>query len=165
MKTLHDLVADKLEQAGEEARAALLRIPLQNIDRWIANGHTSPDRLEQWRQIIVRAQQSKQGFAELLVWLRDPNEPARRLRDFSPFAGVRYRGASTELAALVAPPYDVIDDDQRAALEAADEHNAVRLILPRDASVEGDRYSRESTLSTRDIPMLMSSSRANTNTV
>jgi uncharacterized protein (DUF1015 family) len=62
--------------------------------------------------------------------------------DFSPFAGVRYRGASTELAALVAPPYDVIDDDQRAALEAADEHNAVRLILPRDASVEGDRYSR-----------------------
>jgi uncharacterized protein (DUF1015 family) len=62
--------------------------------------------------------------------------------DFSPFAGVRYRGASTSLAALVAPPYDVIDEDQRAALEAADEHNAVRLILPRDASVEGDRYAR-----------------------
>ena len=64
------------------------------------------------------------------------------MADFSPFAGIRYRGASTELAALVAPPYDVIDEDQRAALEAADEHNAVRLILPRDASVEGDRYAR-----------------------
>ena len=64
------------------------------------------------------------------------------MADFSPFAGVRYRGASAELAALVAPPYDVIDEDQRATLEAADEHNAVRLILPRDASVEGDRYAR-----------------------
>jgi uncharacterized protein (DUF1015 family) len=62
--------------------------------------------------------------------------------DFSPFAGVRYRAASAELAALVAPPYDVIDEDQRAALEAADEHNAVRLILPRDEVDEGDRYAR-----------------------
>jgi uncharacterized protein (DUF1015 family) len=62
--------------------------------------------------------------------------------DFSPFAGVRYRAASAELAALVAPPYDVIDEDQRAALEAADEHNAVRLILPRDEVNEGDRYAR-----------------------
>ena len=64
------------------------------------------------------------------------------MADFSPFAGVRYRAASSGLAALVAPPYDVIDDDQRGALEAADEHNSVRLILPRDASEEGDRYER-----------------------
>jgi len=67
--------------------------------------------------------------------------------DFSPFAGVRYagiqqQGTSAELAALVAPPYDVIDDDQRATLEANDEYNSVRLILPRDERVEGDRYAR-----------------------
>jgi uncharacterized protein (DUF1015 family) len=62
--------------------------------------------------------------------------------DFSPFAGVRYRAASAELATLVAPPYDVIDEDQRAILEAADEHNSVRLILPRDEITEGDRYAR-----------------------
>jgi uncharacterized protein (DUF1015 family) len=62
--------------------------------------------------------------------------------DFSPFAGIRYRGASAELGALVAPPYDVIDDDQRATLEATHEHNAVRLILPRDERTEGDRYAR-----------------------
>jgi uncharacterized protein (DUF1015 family) len=67
--------------------------------------------------------------------------------DFSPFAGSRYAGIhwpgpSTELAALVAPPYDVIDDDQRASLEAADEHNAVRLILPQDLATHGDRYER-----------------------
>jgi uncharacterized protein (DUF1015 family) len=62
--------------------------------------------------------------------------------DFSPFAGIRYRGPTAELAALVAPPYDVIDDDQRAALEAAHEHNSVRLILPQDDKTEGDRYER-----------------------
>ena len=64
------------------------------------------------------------------------------MADFSPFAGVRYGAAPAGLAALVAPPYDVIDDDQRATLEAADEHNSVRLILPRDEHAEGDRYAR-----------------------
>ena len=70
-----------------------------------------------------------------------PSTPGTRsanVADFSPFAGVRYQGAAAaELAALVAPPYDVIDDDQRATLEAADEHNSVRLILPRDVDDRG----------------------------
>jgi hypothetical protein len=44
MKTLHDLVANKIERDP-----ALLRVPLENIDRWLANGHTAPHRLEQWR--------------------------------------------------------------------------------------------------------------------
>jgi uncharacterized protein (DUF1015 family) len=62
---------------------------------------------------------------------------------FSPFAGVRYdrRRAERELDVLVAPPYDVIDDDQRAALEAANQYNSVRLILPQDEH-DGDRYQR-----------------------
>ncbi|MBI4025055.1 MAG: hypothetical protein HY360_08745 [Verrucomicrobia bacterium] len=86
MKTLHDLVADKLERDP-----ALLRIPLENIDRWIANGHTASQRLEQWRQIILRAQQSPEGFQELLALLRDPSEAAERLKDFAPFAGTLTR--------------------------------------------------------------------------
>ena len=59
--------------------------------------------------------------------------------DFSPFAGLRYDcdAAGADLDALAAPPYDVIDDDQRAALEAADAHNSVRLILPRDERTRG----------------------------
>ena len=88
MKTLHDLVADKLEQADPVARQALLRIPLDNIDRWLANGHTAPHRLEQWRQILLRAQESPAGFEDLLRLLRDPSEAAQRLKDFAPFAGV-----------------------------------------------------------------------------
>ena len=62
--------------------------------------------------------------------------------DFFAFAGLRYdcAAAGTDLELLAAPPYDVIDEDRRAALEAADAHNAVRLLLPRDGQRDGDRY-------------------------
>jgi hypothetical protein len=83
MKTLHDLVAEKLER-----EPSLLRVPLENIDRWLANGDIAPSRLEQWRQIILRAQASPEGFQELLALLRDRSEASERLRDFAPFAGV-----------------------------------------------------------------------------
>jgi hypothetical protein len=83
MKTLLELTADKLER-----EPALLRVPLENIDRWIANGHTAPHRLEEWRRIVLRAQASTEGFAALLAMLRG-NEPTQeRLKEFSPFAGV-----------------------------------------------------------------------------
>lgn len=64
--------------------------------------------------------------------------------ELSPFPGIRYDCdvLGTEVGALVAPPYDVIDEEHRAALEARDPHNAVRLILPRDAERDGDRYDR-----------------------
>jgi uncharacterized protein (DUF1015 family) len=59
-----------------------------------------------------------------------------------PFRAVRYNTSVSDLAAVVAPPYDVIDDSEQAALEAADPHNVVRLILPRDPGIPGvDRYS------------------------
>ena len=83
MKSLHDLAADKIERDP-----SLLRIPLENIDRWIAKGHTAPHRLEQWREIILRAQQSPDAFEELLRLLRDRSPATERLRDFAPFAGV-----------------------------------------------------------------------------
>ncbi len=49
---------------------------------------TAPHRLEQWRQIILRAQQSPEGLTELLALLRDRSPETERLRDFAPFAGV-----------------------------------------------------------------------------
>ncbi|MCU1591727.1 MAG: hypothetical protein JWP11_2983 [Frankiales bacterium] len=61
-----------------------------------------------------------------------------------PFRALRYDAAiAGDLAALTSPPYDVIDADGVAALEAASEHNVVRLILPRDPSGDSsdtDRY-------------------------
>jgi len=63
---------------------------------------------------------------------------------FRPFEGARYDCDVTggELHSLVAPPYDVVDDDEHAALEAAHDCNSVRLILPRDERADGDRYAR-----------------------
>jgi uncharacterized protein (DUF1015 family) len=49
---------------------------------------------------------------------------------FEPFQGVRYATTAGSLDDLVAPPYDVISADDRAALVARAEHNAVRLELP-----------------------------------
>ena len=91
MKTLHELVADKLERADGATREALLRIPLDNIERWLVNGHTAPHRLEQWRQIVRRALSSSEGFQALLALLRDDSESTQRLKDFAPFAGVLTR--------------------------------------------------------------------------
>lgn len=54
--------------------------------------------------------------------------------EFLPFRGLRYR--HDDLAAVTAPPYDVIDDDERAALRARSPHNAVRLLLP-DGDYDG----------------------------
>ncbi len=50
-----------------------------------------------------------------------------------PFHGVRYVEARvSDLAEVTSPPYDVLDADGVLALESADSHNVVRLILPRD---------------------------------
>jgi uncharacterized protein (DUF1015 family) len=59
---------------------------------------------------------------------------------FSPFAGLRYDPDAVALADVLAPPYDVVDADEQAALEARSPYNAVRLELPRE---EGglDRYA------------------------
>jgi uncharacterized protein (DUF1015 family) len=57
---------------------------------------------------------------------------------FEPFRGLRYDAREVALVDVTAPPYDVIDDRQRAEL-AAEERNIVRIDLPVD---EGgvDRY-------------------------
>ena len=66
----------------------------------------------------------------------------------SPFRALRYDTARAgDLVALTSPPYDVIDADGVAALEASSEHNVVRLILPRDDAGTGqDRYARAAAL-------------------
>jgi len=66
----------------------------------------------------------------------------------SPFRALRYDTARAgNLSALTSPPYDVIDADGVAALEASSEHNVVRLILPRDDPGAGqDRYAQAAAL-------------------
>jgi uncharacterized protein (DUF1015 family) len=66
-----------------------------------------------------------------------------------PFHGVRYAGDRVaDLAGVTSPPYDVLDADGVLALESADAHNVVRLILPRadDCGPEGRYEHAASTL-------------------
>jgi len=59
-----------------------------------------------------------------------------------PFRAVRYNPGVSDLGAVLAPPYDVIDEAEHERLEASDPHNVVRLILPRDPAEPElvDRY-------------------------
>lgn len=56
-----------------------------------------------------------------------------------PFRALRPAVGADRLGALLCPPYDVIDEAQRARLLAADPANAVGLILPEGGA---DRYAR-----------------------
>jgi uncharacterized protein (DUF1015 family) len=63
----------------------------------------------------------------------------RSVARFQPFPGIRYDLQRCELGRVIAPPYDVIDAAERAALAARDPHNAVRIDLPGES--DGDaRY-------------------------
>jgi uncharacterized protein (DUF1015 family) len=59
---------------------------------------------------------------------------------FEPFAGLRYAADTVDLADVVAPPYDVIDDAGRATLAERSPFNSVRLELPVDEDGR-DRYT------------------------
>ena len=58
---------------------------------------------------------------------------------FDPFPGVRYNLDRFDLAEVSAPPYDVLSEDDRAALCARSDHNVVCIDLPVEADGP-DRY-------------------------
>jgi uncharacterized protein (DUF1015 family) len=80
---------------------------------------------------------------------------------FEPFAGIRYDLTRSDLGQVIAPPYDVIDAEQRAALAARDPHNAVLIDLPSEADGDGrydiasgllEAWQADGTLVTDDRP-------------
>jgi hypothetical protein len=77
-----------LMAAKIEADPSLLRIPLENMERWLAGGHHAKREFAQWRVWIEAAQQSAAGMKRLLEFLRDDSEESRDWKGFSPFAGV-----------------------------------------------------------------------------
>ena len=65
--------------------------------------------------------------------------------DLRPFRALRYESSRVgDLAAVVAPPYDVVDPGTRARLIARDPANVVRLDMPVEEPGDGpdDRYRR-----------------------
>ncbi len=77
------LIADKIE-----ADPALLAIPLDNIERWLSQGHSAVMRLEQWRTMLLEAKASAAGMATLLALLRDQSWEAQLSKGYSPFPGI-----------------------------------------------------------------------------
>ena len=77
------LIADKIE-----ANPALLSIPLENIDRWLGNGHWATRELVAWKSWIEEAQTDTSALQRLLSLLRDDSEESRDWKGFSPFPGV-----------------------------------------------------------------------------
>jgi uncharacterized protein (DUF1015 family) len=66
------------------------------------------------------------------------------MAEIQPIRALRYDPNRTEgLQNVVAPPYDVIDEERRAALEARSPYNVVRIDLPRG---DEDRYDRAAAL-------------------
>ncbi len=64
------------------------------------------------------------------------------MAEISPFKGLLYNQKKIkDIYSVVAPPYDVIKEEERTRLADRDQHNVVRLILSRDDSVSGEnRY-------------------------
>jgi uncharacterized protein (DUF1015 family) len=62
------------------------------------------------------------------------------MADVQSFRAVRYSGAAGPLADLVAPPYDVISEGDRAELVGKSPFNVVRLTLPDSIEDAGDLY-------------------------
>ena len=55
------------------------------------------------------------------------------MADVQPFRAVRYSGAAGALADLVAPPYDAVDDEERARLYTRSPYNVLHVTLPESA--------------------------------
>lgn len=65
---------------------------------------------------------------------------ARYMADVQPFRAVRYSGAAGALADLVAPPYDAVDDAERAALYTRSPYNVVHVTLPESPETAARLY-------------------------
>ncbi len=69
------------------------------------------------------------------------------MADVQPLRALHYdRARVPDLGAVTAPPYDVIDPEQRAALLAASPHNVVAIDLPEAEEPGGDPYARAAEL-------------------
>ena len=86
----------------------------------------------------VRDELGDRGHAPSL-WLK-PVGTLAAMADVQPFRAVRYAGAAGPLADLVAPPYDAVSDQERAALYTRSPYNVVHVTLPESAAAAGELY-------------------------
>jgi uncharacterized protein (DUF1015 family) len=71
--------------------------------------------------------------------------------DLAPFRAARFQADGAELAGLLSPPYDVIDEAGRRALLASDPRNVVALVLPERAPDGAPDYGAAAQLLTNQV--------------
>ena len=80
---------------------------------------------------------------------RAPSGPATRrsptIVEIAPFRGLRYDPDRVDPSAVIAPPYDVVGDDDVDALQARSPFNIAHIESPRDTEGE-DRYAHAAAL-------------------
>lgn len=62
-----------------------------------------------------------------------------------PFRGLRYNPAKVELSKVVAPPYDIISEEEQSEYHEKNEYNVIRLILGRERpgdNSQSNKYTR-----------------------
>jgi hypothetical protein len=84
--SIWELLADKLTRQPE-----LLAVARANCARWLSEGHSAPQRLREWDDLLATAEQSETGRQRLREVLAGANEADARLREFHPFAGILTR--------------------------------------------------------------------------
>jgi uncharacterized protein (DUF1015 family) len=62
------------------------------------------------------------------------------MADVKPFRAVRYSGAAGSLGDLVAPPYDAVDEEERALLFTRSPYNVIHVTLPESADEAASLY-------------------------
>ena len=84
--SLWDLFAEKLT-----AHPELLGVARENCARWLREGHSAPERLRQWDELLAAAQTGAAGMTRLRDVLTGTDDFSARLRDFHPLAGILTR--------------------------------------------------------------------------
>ena len=74
---MHGAIAARLREAPE-----LVRIALDNLQRWSGSARRSGAYLDRWRELLALP------LEELLVLIQEDSEAMRAMRQSSPFAGV-----------------------------------------------------------------------------
>ena len=86
LPSLYELFAAKLT-----AQPELLRVGRENIRRWLEQGHTTPQRLREWDDLLADAEAGPDGMARLQSVLAGTDDSGGRLREFHPLAGILTR--------------------------------------------------------------------------
>jgi hypothetical protein len=86
LPTIWELLAEKLARQPE-----LLAVARENCARWLSEGHSAPQRLREWDEVLAAAELNEPGRERLQKILTGANEADERLREFHPFAGVLTR--------------------------------------------------------------------------